>query len=359
MQITRSLGYGHSGLFCVDTSGVCVPTSPQARLEQLMQLSRNPEGGIRLEGISEAVGLTRRKPKVEFIFNRWPRFTPHSTTVPSNPENAEGSSTDEEKTHPRLSLQYFCHKGTVFQRYIFNHNPGAPSALHGRYLYIRRDFLIRNLDFVNESAFNNADEDNNAYVWLSGLNGFSQIAVHRMVQEDAKEIGIDANEYEDSNGPKAVALIVTAFVNGKIQRLYRFPSFLVLNVSSATQAEMAISTPVTITIAYRLQTLTSTQYWRQPFTPASALTSMNEAFSPNSNTTFQRLRWSSNVHINFITGRNLEHILSVCSMPVPKRLCSTTDEDEMDTTSLALTCGDVAGHRIAITASLWVFLTRS
>lgn len=344
MQITRSLGHGYSGLFCVDTSGVCGPTSPQARLEQLMQLSRSPESGIRLkflDDFTKRASPMRKVPQMEFIFNRWPRFTS---------EQMDLRMGDKAK-HPRWSLQYFCNDGTVFQRYTFCHDPKDLSALQNELLCIRQDFLIRTLDFVNESAFNDADLRSDRYVYLSGPESHSQIVVHRMTESEAKEIGME-NEYRDANGPKAVGLVITAFVNGKIQALYRHSSLLYIGLNEEARKEVETSETVDITIAYRLQTFTNNQDWKQMFTPATSLTAMGTAFSGESGSPYQDIRWSFHDHINFITGRNLEHILSVCSIPILKASHSADGKDEMDTTSIALTCGDMSGHRVATTASL-------
>lgn len=49
--------------------------------------------------------------------------------------------------------------------------------------------------------------------------------------------------------------------------------------------------------------------------------------------------------IEYLAWRHLEHILSVCAIPL-----STLDSKE--TPLVALTCGDMSGHRICTSASL-------
>jgi hypothetical protein len=44
-------------------------------------------------------------------------------------------------------------------------------------------------------------------------------------------------------------------------------------------------------------------------------------------------------HLEFMIRRNLEHILSVCSIPIPDK-------------GIALTCGDMSGHRLVTSATL-------
>lgn len=62
-------------------------------------------------------------------------------------------------------------------------------------------------------------------------------------------------------------------------------------------------------------------------------------------------------HIEFTVQRNLEHILSVCAIPV--RVSGKRDEDLIwdklrDVQPIILTCGDMSGHRISTVSSLYV-----
>lgn len=64
-------------------------------------------------------------------------------------------------------------------------------------------------------------------------------------------------------------------------------------------------------------------------------------------------------HLEFAAHRNLEHILSVCAVQVTTRNhykadASTTTNalDDVDVKAIALTCGDMSGHRICWSASL-------
>lgn len=62
-------------------------------------------------------------------------------------------------------------------------------------------------------------------------------------------------------------------------------------------------------------------------------------------------------HIEFAVRRNLEHILSVCAIPVrvPGERHEGSIWDKLrDVRPIALTCGDMAGHRISTASSLYV-----
>ncbi|KAF7942167.1 hypothetical protein EAE99_000217 [Botrytis elliptica] len=55
-------------------------------------------------------------------------------------------------------------------------------------------------------------------------------------------------------------------------------------------------------------------------------------------------------NFDFIFQRHLEHLLTVCAIPI------TSCQGSIDTSAVALTCGDVSAHRICISASLFAFL---
>jgi hypothetical protein len=60
-------------------------------------------------------------------------------------------------------------------------------------------------------------------------------------------------------------------------------------------------------------------------------------------------------HIEYLAWRHLEHILSVCAIPLSIPSLKTPDKrrrSPADNTSVALTCGDMSGHRISTSASL-------
>lgn len=63
---------------------------------------------------------------------------------------------------------------------------------------------------------------------------------------------------------------------------------------------------------------------------------------------------SARNHIEYLTWRNLEHILSVCAIPLsPPRLIGTFQEPiKTENEVIALTCGDLSGHRVCTSASL-------
>jgi hypothetical protein len=79
-----------------------------------------------------------------------------------------------------------------------------------------------------------------------------------------------------------------------------------------------------------------------------AMQEMSKVFCKE--TTFRRICFSPNEDMDYAFRRNLEHILSVCSIPI------ATDQNKNSRSpqapAVAITCGDIAGHRIGPRASL-------
>jgi hypothetical protein len=100
--------------------------------------------------------------------------------------------------------------------------------------------------------------------------------------------------------------------------------------------------PVTVTQAFRLQLITKRKEWIK----------LKEIEIPDSDfchymaeilqlqPSFAKLTFAKDQpHLEFMIRRNLEHILSVCSIPIPDK-------------GIALTCGDMSGHRLVTSATL-------
>lgn len=65
---------------------------------------------------------------------------------------------------------------------------------------------------------------------------------------------------------------------------------------------------------------------------------------------------SAQEHIEFAVRRNLEHILSVCAIPITLSFPEKTDSDphpdiQDNVLPVALTCGAMSGHRVCTSAS--------
>jgi hypothetical protein len=79
-----------------------------------------------------------------------------------------------------------------------------------------------------------------------------------------------------------------------------------------------------------------------------AMKAMSKVFCDE--TTFRRICYSPNGDLDYAFRRNLEHILSVCSIPIA--IEQNKVPRSLQGPAVAITCGDIAGHRIGPRASL-------
>lgn len=61
---------------------------------------------------------------------------------------------------------------------------------------------------------------------------------------------------------------------------------------------------------------------------------------------------SATNHIEYLTWRHLEHILSVCAIPLSPPSLLESGTSKVENEAIALTCGDLSGHRVCTSASL-------
>lgn len=61
---------------------------------------------------------------------------------------------------------------------------------------------------------------------------------------------------------------------------------------------------------------------------------------------------SARNHIEYLTWRHLEHILSVCAIPLSPPSLFESGTSKVQNEAIALTCGDLSGHRVCTSASL-------
>jgi hypothetical protein len=103
-----------------------------------------------------------------------------------------------------------------------------------------------------------------------------------------------------------------------------------------------VSEPIEITIRRR----TLADAWAAEV--LNAMQEMGKVFC--SETTFRRICFSPIKNRDYAFRRNLEHILSVCSIPIAVEQNRNTPSPREP--AIAITCGDISGHRIGPRASL-------
>lgn len=154
----------------------------------------------------------------------------------------------------------------------------------------------------------------------------------------------------------AACLVVTVFANGVAQRLKRVrrTKYEICLDHDAHDAYKKTS-KLDISIAYTLRTLPKSTGWEQSLVNALQLRNAGERLSTPEHSSSARLRFSPHETLDFMIRRNLQHILSVCSIPVT---CVVPDPEtgiQREMEAIALTCGDVSGHRISSAASFFAF----
>lgn len=331
MQITQFLGVGTSGFFCVDRSWIAEPSFVQYRAQQLADPAVNDVGigcNFDVEELPKELDpFYNMKPVVEFVRDRWPRYI-------ADTEDATSTT------------QFFVHEGTVFDVWTCTWKKGFVPALpdlvfHSSYL------LIRELDFTNIShKFNVAEEDSEEYTVCLGPDGKSVVLVHAGIGSERTE-GLQ----ED------IGLFVSCFVNGNLQRFEqvegppgsRRPGFKIK--LQGDNPGMRGSQTIEFATAYRLQVLPKGYHQIPKLVSLPGYHTLEELLAPSP---YTKLKFSSDSHLDFVIRRNLEHILSVCSVPIrPARFYDGVGKEGGTTEQeIALTCGDLSGHRLVNSASL-------
>ncbi|KAI8310964.1 hypothetical protein K4K59_007741 [Colletotrichum sp. SAR11_240] len=282
------------------------------RLETLLQWAENPlEGG----GLGPTIHNT---PSETIVNDRWPTFE------------------ERDENGAVFKQQYVVFDDLLCQRLEFanyktkkDDNSQTDSMPE---LVIRPDMLLRNLDFVDsENNFNMMHSSDGSY--KTRLEGRSLIR-------------------ERSNGDKNITLEihlldergVFEFVETSTSDISEESSYAIQH--SSKEAKTSEDNPescVTVILAYRLRYTSDTtdhdNYvfeldWRDVSKTMDAMLMSRAEYT-----------LTGNSKLDYFLRRNLEYILSVCSISFP-------DTEEDDLPYFALTCGDVDNHRVTTAASL-------
>jgi hypothetical protein len=382
MQISRFLEFGPSGFLCVDPR-LYNSYWVQDRMEDLVDTLKDRKKGLRLELVewSEFENL----PSLGFMYDRWPRyiFKPkgledpkkHSTDHPVSNATADSStqtssdldtaaapkkSMDKSAAFP-LSIQYFCSRGIVIQKYLLNIDEEgiSPEKVNWGNLSLAPDVCIRSLDFVKYQ--NRGD-------FREKLK-FSIVSDHHLILQHKKDSQTGA------------ALVISAFINDEPTKINK--NHCIKLVRTEGQLEISVVYKLVILQEDMIEVLRILEKYPSAYrteptleesdteTDSSAedkaipeaaenaskraswiLTDERRTRSANESmkkifhagNPFRKIFFAQDICMDFAFRRNLEHILSVCSIPVyagPLKL-----------PSIAITCGDIAGHRVDSRSSL-------
>ncbi|UKZ61637.1 uncharacterized protein TrAtP1_002895 [Trichoderma atroviride] len=282
-----------------------------------------------------------------FLQDRWPSFTTQTSAF-------------------YLNIQYVISQGTVYQIYTYTlkeEKLSTPPQVP--VLKIDANLLLRNLNFIEDGDENERESDDAHYTHFILNDGYSVATMHK--------VRLNAPQNQD-----AVALFTSLFINGRLQTfddsesgdesedLYGFnglpenseevpkrlrPKYYQAKLDQQALTDLIEQGFLKVTLAYKLDIVSSSKVKKaSAFSRGDLLAAELILKTP-----YERMLFSEDEHLNFILRRNLEHILSVCSIPVEdfeENEVFSAPSDSPYCKAIALTCGDVSGHRIATTASL-------
>ena len=356
MQITR---YFHkesndpSGFFCAEFSEIrhAYPYHALERLRDITSASGNPYNGMYLR-LGGTTLHDNKAPHLSFVHNRWPCFEQQSSAMD-------------------YTIQYLVHGKTVYQMYTFQLDEKARTldppdvSVNFKMHLLNMNFTENNDGFeerlseqqqgetqVEYSASDSypSSDDDSLYESLFDDDSTNKTSV----DEDSTEYGQQGKKRNCIIGhwprrkpvglDQNVGLFVSPFVNGDAQQPSRLDDYSFEILVNDSWEKAVVAGKLEITLAYTLELF--------PLNPKPA-----DLVSPVTTEDYSRARHqlkgpsrlpqlSEDPHLNFILWRNVEHILSVCSIPVR----DGGDSDEV--TPIALTCGDISSHLVDAKASL-------
>jgi len=217
-------------------------------------------------------------------------------------------------------------------------------------------FLIRELEFTDPSYMFNELQSNHSYTL--GPYGKSTILANRgVIQREASELKASCSDI--------AGLVIAISVNGEIQELENDralgpASYRIRHKTGQGDFYTIQSKPLEVTMALKLQLMPKLINWKRCLIADSEFLAVDNAFTKTTSNSFTKLQFLEDTHLDFIMRRNLEHILSVCSIPVPDRPSNENQpadgihkDDKPEAWRIALTCGDMSGHRLVTSASFF------
>jgi hypothetical protein len=351
MQFSRYLGPGKSSVFVADYEHMEKPCDMVDR-DRILQSMVRYGWGFGKDITMPSDNWTRQ---VSFLRDRWPRVV----------LSANGRE---------LVMQWMVKDGVVIQQSVIK-NLTKERLEFG--LEFDLGVLIRDLDFVNRlNGFNN--EGDNNHIEGAGPNGYGFVKVCGFPKTDGshvekKEHGDDViivegdqslggerhdvgkkpavvseeekssfqQKQEESPQPEAVGLVIGFFVNGEAMKL---------EVLRGREWHVEPGECLELVAGYKLVLLRPKMSEWKPLVLSAADVDIDRFLSEGSSSHV------IDVGLDYATRRNLEHILSVCAIPVPPGYVWDYDIMKPEAAEpepvIALTCGDMSGHRVCTSASL-------
>lgn len=378
-------------MFSVDHTGVDEPYQVRGRAYELHARSQQPfhfddpkpqfatPYGLRFPGLVLKHGA---RPRLKWTHWRWPRHEYHA-------ECFEGH------TNLKLTIQWMVHEKVLLQQCLLENDGNVELSAE-----FSTSMIIRDLDHLNgKSKFNKEEKENHDNG--PGPGEYSWVCVHQLPGE-----GQNSSDQAAASHSRGVSVVCSVAINGRLQFFRPTPSVQKWQLPSKNeqmgQAHSRRHTVEVIT-AYKMQLLDTTNPdwealvipWRRmkvshfideqkPARPLPTSVARGWPLWPTNHeedggTTRTRaeqiptnppagnpdtalspeIPGALQNHLAFAARRNLEHILSVCAIQttlkapnddVARSLPRALRDSRFK--AVALTCGDMSGHRICWSASL-------
>ncbi|KAM0243982.1 hypothetical protein ACHAP5_006747 [Fusarium lateritium] len=309
LQMTRFFpGANHKTGFCVDTPSIDHPFLVTDRATELYFRASDlyPEY---IEPLWETDGPVDdyEIQTPQFIHDRWPHFV--------------------YKTRDGLvsTTQLLVSGNTIFQVSEFESSTVVFNGISSK-IRVNADIIIRDLDFVTSPYSGRIME-------TAETTYRTLISDHGNFMMRSRQIG----EGSDT----AVALFISVLSNSQSVHFEQRNDEVLLVPSDELLTFFKNGGKFTMVLAFTLELQASQDL------PSSAPVSFQDfenAMEQLKPEHYEEQTFTADPRLNFSLRRNLEHILSVCSIPVSL-------PDDQGHRTIALTCGDLDGHRVATSAS--------
>lgn len=237
-----------------------------------------------------------------------------------------------------LSIQYFCHKGTIVQKYLINLGEGGLSDDQVKWgnLQLAPDVCIRDLDFVNYETF---DEDLDSSTLTREVISKNTLAIsYDILSPDSAEDGESPPKVGTEEQQLTAALFISPFVNGQATNIEEGNCIRIAEADCQILDSSPKRRQLEITITYVLKVLPQrtmkelrsleNESKLQLIKVEKIMAAMDDEFQERSK--FRRIYFSQSPQLDLAYRRQLEHILSVCCIPLSKADATDSKADDAE-----------------------------
>ncbi|KAM0319836.1 hypothetical protein ACHAO8_000878 [Botrytis cinerea] len=327
MQFSTYLGPGMSGMFSVDYTSLFGPWYVWGRADELnnMSLARNRacmSYGVYFPDLILEDNLVRK-----YVHSKWPRYEYKSEKV-------------------KAINQWMVHGGVVLQQWRFTNLDTEEISTK---IVSSKDMHIRDVQFQAWDEISSTIEKSHHFL---GPESYSWICLHRLSKNDSTKTEEARPMYN------SIGVVVSVFIDG-----------VAIKFHSKEGWNLTVKTKQTkeVVVAYKLiySTSEASKDWKRFLVNADEANVNNLLFNEFKSTQYRPLRlfslgdsmpnvsanktaaWNKiKINLDFVFQRHLEHLLTVCAIPISSHKSSN------NTFAVALTCGDISSHRICVSASL-------